>query len=681
MRDGDTYVYPDAALSYVTGGLLDRELFNVTELVADGYDDAHTDRLPLIVTLTEAAARNRTRPAVDGAELVRPLDSVRGAALTRQRATADRFWTALTGGSTRRAGDTPPWPTASPRSGWTVGCTPTWPSPPRRSARRSCGPRATRPPVSTWRCSTRGRTPNTRTSSARSPSPAASCPRSPTSSTTRGTVRVASSIAGTGAASGGVERVSPGRPAAHRQVLNSEGSGQNSWIIAGMEWAAREQKARVVSMSLGGEATDGSDPMSQAVERLSAETGALFVIAAGNGGRTASAAPVPPTPRSPWAPSTPPTTSPTSPARVHAPATAGSSRDHRAGRGHPGRPLHYVRGGSGDYTLMSGTSMATRTSPVRPRWSPPRTRTGPVSGSRRHWSARSRPLLATPVPGGRRPGGRGRRRARHRLRHPERLLRLPGLAAAAGDDRRPDGHLHNVGSAVVTLRLALDAATAPAGLFALSTDTVTVPANGTATVTVTAAYDKLPVEKQVSGMIVATDDAGTVRGRTLVGAGKEGQRQNLTLVAKDRDGKPLAGKVILTTDGLFTAVDLPESGTATLRLPVASWTGWISADVRGAHGPRSRAWRCSASPTSTWTGTAPSPWTRVPPDRCRPGCRRRPPPARCEWTSTGPRRTVSPRARCCPTTRTTACGRCRRAVRSPTASSSSVPGGGWSSRR
>jgi subtilisin family serine protease len=54
-------------------------------------------------------------------------------------------------------------------------------------------------------------------------------------------------------------------------------------VIAGMEWAAA--RADVVNMSLGGGLrSDGSDPMSQAVETLTAQTGALFVIAAGNAG-------------------------------------------------------------------------------------------------------------------------------------------------------------------------------------------------------------------------------------------------------------------------------------------------------------------------------------------------------------------------------------------------------------
>ncbi|MBQ1015864.1 S8 family serine peptidase, partial [Micromonospora sp. M51] len=67
------------------------------------------------------------------------------------------------------------------------------------------------------------------------------------------------------------------------KVLDDAGSGYSSSIIAGMEWAAHSG-AKVVSMSLGGDPTDGTDPMSQAVNDLTAETGALFVVAAGNSG-------------------------------------------------------------------------------------------------------------------------------------------------------------------------------------------------------------------------------------------------------------------------------------------------------------------------------------------------------------------------------------------------------------
>ncbi|WP_392841036.1 S8 family serine peptidase [Streptomyces sp. LN500] len=55
----------------------------------------------------------------------------------------------------------------------------------------------------------------------------------------------ASTIAGTGSASDGKERgVAPGARLEIGKVLNGRGSGQESWIIAGMEWAARTGRPR-----------------------------------------------------------------------------------------------------------------------------------------------------------------------------------------------------------------------------------------------------------------------------------------------------------------------------------------------------------------------------------------------------------------------------------------------------
>lgn len=94
---------------------------------------------------------------------------------------------------------------------------------------------------------------------------------------------VASTIAGSGAASDGVNKgVAPGADLIIGKVLSNGGSGEDSGIIAAMEWAKAEG-ADVVSMSLGSSIPDdGTDPMSQAVDALSADGGPLFVIAAGN---------------------------------------------------------------------------------------------------------------------------------------------------------------------------------------------------------------------------------------------------------------------------------------------------------------------------------------------------------------------------------------------------------------
>ncbi|MGH1556145.1 S8 family peptidase [Streptomyces sp. L7] len=77
--------------------------------------------------------------------------------------------------------------------------------------------------------------------------------------------------------------MAPGAKLLVGKVLDNTGSGQASWIIAGMEWAANSG-AKIVSMSLGGTASGPSDVLSETVDELSASTGALFVIAAGNAG-------------------------------------------------------------------------------------------------------------------------------------------------------------------------------------------------------------------------------------------------------------------------------------------------------------------------------------------------------------------------------------------------------------
>ncbi|HEY8283679.1 MAG TPA: S8 family serine peptidase, partial [Chloroflexota bacterium] len=96
---------------------------------------------------------------------------------------------------------------------------------------------------------------------------------------------VAGIVGGTGAASDGkYGGVAPQAELLNAKALNRSGGGTNSGILKAMEWAA-DQGARIESLSLGGGATNGTDPLSQAVNNISAKKNVLFVIAAGNSGQ------------------------------------------------------------------------------------------------------------------------------------------------------------------------------------------------------------------------------------------------------------------------------------------------------------------------------------------------------------------------------------------------------------
>lgn len=60
----DLYVYPESAVKALAAGTVDQELFNVTGLIRQGYDDAHAKKLPLIAVYDGSAdlARSAPRP-------------------------------------------------------------------------------------------------------------------------------------------------------------------------------------------------------------------------------------------------------------------------------------------------------------------------------------------------------------------------------------------------------------------------------------------------------------------------------------------------------------------------------------------------------------------------------------------------------------------------------------------
>lgn len=95
---------------------------------------------------------------------------------------------------------------------------------------------------------------------------------------------VAGIAAGTGALSDGkYGGVAPGAQLISAKALSKNGSGSMSGIMRAMEWAA-DQGARIENLSLGGPASDGRDALSQEVNAITARKGVLFVIAAGNSG-------------------------------------------------------------------------------------------------------------------------------------------------------------------------------------------------------------------------------------------------------------------------------------------------------------------------------------------------------------------------------------------------------------
>ncbi|MFC8297939.1 S8 family serine peptidase [Micromonospora orduensis] len=282
--DGGLRVLPSDAVPYVSSGVLDANLFDVQELAADGYGDAAQGDLPLIVRYQEPAA-GRVRPLSVAAD-ARPLTSINGAALRVGKGDLGGLWTTLAATPTTRATAA-----AAPKLGG--GIARVWLDARVRPALEHSVPQIGAPQA--WAA---GRDGNGVTVAVLDTGVDATHPDlagriaeardfSDSGSARDGHghgTHVAATIAGSGAASAGLRKgVAPGARLLVGKVLDDGGSGSSSAIIAGMEWAAHSG-AKVVSMSLGGDPTDGTDPMSQAVNDLTAETGALFVVAAGNAG-------------------------------------------------------------------------------------------------------------------------------------------------------------------------------------------------------------------------------------------------------------------------------------------------------------------------------------------------------------------------------------------------------------
>ncbi|UIX33862.1 hypothetical protein [Streptomyces sp. GQFP] len=81
MVDGHTRVVPGDAELLLAQGKLDARLFDVTQLAADGYDDAGRTDVPLIVTFKGKKAPSMTPFTGAGAKMGRALPAVNGKAM------------------------------------------------------------------------------------------------------------------------------------------------------------------------------------------------------------------------------------------------------------------------------------------------------------------------------------------------------------------------------------------------------------------------------------------------------------------------------------------------------------------------------------------------------------------------------------------------------------------------
>ncbi|MGW4642383.1 S8 family serine peptidase [Sphaerisporangium sp. NPDC004334] len=262
-------VVPMDAMPLLAAGRLDPRLFNVTRLAEFGYDDAASQALPLIVTYAGDTAALRVAGG-------RPLPAINGMAQSEPHAAAGALWKSLTAQARTAAAPEKIWLDGKAKVSLDV-------SVPHIGAPQAWAAGHTGKDVTVAVLDT-GYDPG----------------HADLSGLVAGTenftaepdvrdlhghgTHVASTIAGSGAASGGrYKGVAPDAKLLIGKVCDQTGNCPDSGIIEGMTWAA-EKGARVVNLSLGEPDAPGLDPAEQAVNALSEKYGTLFVIAAGNDG-------------------------------------------------------------------------------------------------------------------------------------------------------------------------------------------------------------------------------------------------------------------------------------------------------------------------------------------------------------------------------------------------------------
>lgn len=587
--DGRTLVLPADARALLASGKLDRRLFDVTTLADPTLRALHRGGLGLIVQYEGAATAARTElRSAAGKGARQALPTVNAEAVAASPADATKVWEALTGPAARglRAAD--------------AGIGKVWLDGVRKasldkSTKQIGADRA-------WKAGFDGRgvkiavldTGVDKTHADLKNQVVGEKNFSDSPDTTdrvgHGT-HVASIAAGTGAASGGaLKGVAPGAKVISGKVLDDRGYGSDSAVIAGMEWAVAEG-ADIVNLSLGSRDFPGVDPVEAAVDRLSAEKGVLFAVAAGNDGAGESTIGSPGSadaaltvgavdgkdvladfssrgPRVGDGAVKPDLTAPG--VGIAAAAAPGSRLDTDPGAQHP----------APGYLRLNGTSMATPhvagaaalLKQKNPGWTGTELK-GALTASTKSGTA------------GVQQQGTGRVQVDKALTQTV-ITEQPSVSLGTAqwphaDDKPLTKKIayRNLGTTAITLDLAVTGTdargkAAPAGFFALGADKVTVPAGGRAVVDLTAHTRLGDTDGAFSAYVTATGGGQSVRSGAAVV--RETEAYDVTVTTVDRDGAParefahsLFG-IGGAAEGIWEGIS-NETGTRTLRLPKGTY--------------------------------------------------------------------------------------------------------------
>ncbi|MFI1539456.1 S8 family serine peptidase [Streptomyces anandii] len=572
--NGHTLVVPADAVRLVASGKLDQRLFDITELNTSAARRSFRNGLKAIVGYRGAASAARSGVRSSGT-VRRSLAALNADAVQIPETGTHALWKAVTDGEKTAAGIAHIWldgvrrasldksvPQIGAPAAWKAGYT----GKGVKIAVLDTGVDATHPDLRSQVIAARNFTASADVKDRYG----------------HGT-HVASIAAGTGAKSKGrYKGVAPGAKILSGKVLDDTGSGDDSGILAGMEWAA-QQGADIVNLSLGGPDTPGVDPLEAEVNTLSAQKGILFAIAAGNGGRESVGSPGSADaaltvgavdkkdrladfsstgPRVGDGAIKPDVTAPG--VDITAAAAKGSVIDQEVGENPPG------------YLTISGTSMATPhvagaaalLKQEHPKWGYAELK-GALTGSAKGGAY-------TPFE-----QGTGRIAVDRAIK--QTVVADPvslnyGVQAWPHTDDKPLTRkltYRNLGSKPVTLALTSTATgpggkAAPAGFFRLGATEVTVPAGGTASVDVT-------VDTRLGGTLdgayfaYVTATGGGQSVRTAAAVTREAESYDVTLKVIGRDGRPTKNYETdlegLSGPGSSTYISpYDPSGTVTVRV-------------------------------------------------------------------------------------------------------------------